>query len=303
MTKVFLFVVSFFLFHNVQCQALDTTIEHNDAKIHFKTVGEGRPILLLAGGPGLSFDYLVPVAQGLAKSFRCILVDERGTGKSAVQTYDTTTITVSLTIEDLEYLRNYLGYKDWFVLGSSVGGYVASSYACAYPKSVSALVLVGSAGFNSSLWAYYGANIWCRLLPSDQQLSESWSDSAVVAKDPRHAGMEYLKAILPAFFYDRLNCVRWMPYMKDEWYNLDVANLISHDMAKDDITEKSRAYKNPVLVLQGRQDQVGESMPYIISQTYPNSKLVFINKCGHLPWLEQPKIFYDAVETFLSEKK
>jgi len=65
-------------------------------------------------------------------------------------------------------------------------------------------------------------------------------------------------------------------------------------MNKTDISEKSRAYKNPVLVLQGRRGQVGESMPYIISQTYSNSKFVFIIRCGHFPWIEQPTTFFDT---------
>ncbi|MGA2624912.1 MAG: alpha/beta hydrolase [Bacteroidota bacterium] len=302
MRKLTLLIVCFLFVSSVHAQTSDQIVDHAGAKIHYKILGDGKPVLLLSGGPGFSSDYLTPLAQGLSKYFRCILLDERGTGKSIVATYDTTTITISLTIDDIEYLRKSLGYEQWAVLGHSVGGFIASAYACTYPSSASTLVLIGSAGFNAGLWKYYDANIWCRLLPSDKDLSRYWEDSTIVAKDPRHAAVEQQKAVLPAYFYDRKKSLLVSQQIKDEEYNPYVDNLISRDMDKTDISEKSRTYKNPVLVLQGRQDQVGESMPYIISQTYPNSKLVFINRCGHFPWIEQPTAFFDTVRAFLNKQ-
>ena len=31
----------------------------------------------------------------------------------------------------------------------------------------------------------------------------------------------------------------------------------------------------------------------------PNSKLLVIEKCGHFPWLEQPKAFFEEVPAYL----
>jgi proline iminopeptidase len=269
-------------------------------KIHYTILGDGKPLLLLSGGLGWSSDYLFPVAQGLSKFFRCILIDQRGTGKSVVQTYDTTSITLSTTIDDIEFLRKCFGYEQWYVLGHSVGGLLASTYASNYPGSVSALILVETVGFSTNLWQYYDDNTWCRLLPSDREVVFYWQDSAIVSKDPRRANVEFEKAVLPAYFFDRKKSLFFREQMRTEDFNLDVWKLIWRDMSKIDVSKKSRNYKNPVLVLQGRQDQIGESIPLIVSETYPNSKLVFIERCGHYPWLEQPKFFFDIVRTFLS---
>jgi proline iminopeptidase len=302
MKKYCFLIFCVLLVPSVLAQPSDQVIEHAGAKIHYTILGDGKPIIFLSGGPGWSSDYLLPVAEGLSKFFRCILVDQRGTGKSFVQTYDTNSINLSATIDDIEYLRKCFGYEQWIVLGHSVGGLLASTYVCAYPSSVSALVLVGTAGFNTNLWKYYDDNIQCRLLPSDRELADYWLDSTIASKDPRHAKVEVQKAVLPAYFFDRKKLLLFSQQMSIENYNYDVWKLMWRDMMKCDVSKKSRSYKNPVLVLLGRQDQGGESIPLIVAETYPNSTLVFIEKCGHYPWIEQPGAFFDAIRAFLSKQ-
>ena len=299
MKNIIRIIVCFLLVSGIQAQPSDQTIERNGAKIHYKIIGDGKPILLLSGGPGFSLDYMVPVADQLSKSFKCILLDQRGTGKSVVQNYDTTYINISATLEDIEFLRKHLGYEEWIVLGHSYGGLLASKYASEYPSSVYNMILVGTAGFNTSLWDYFGDNIWSRLLPSDKELVEYWNDSMIVVNDYKRTRFEYQKAIMPAYFYDRKNSLLFTQKMKPEDWNIDVLRLIWRDMNTIDLSEISRRFNNPVLVLHGRQDPIGELIPYVVSQTYPNSKLVFIEQAGHLPWLEQPEVFTDAIISFL----
>ena len=300
MKNIILIIVCFLFVNGTQAQPSDQIIERNGVKIHYRIVGDGKPILLLSGGPGFSFDYMAPIADQISKSFKCILLDQRGTGKSLVQKYDTTLINISATLEDIEFLRKHLGYEQWIVLGHSYGGLLASKYASVYPSSVSTIILVGTAGFNTSLWDYFGDNIWSRLLPSDRELAEYWNDSMIVANDFRRSRYEYQKAIMPAYFYDRKNSLIFTQNMKSEDWNIDVWKLIWRDMINIDLSEVSRSYNKPVLVLHGRQDPVGESIPLVVSQTYPNSKLVFIEQAGHLPWLEQPEVFTDAIISFIN---
>ena len=301
--KTLLQTLLLFLFVSVtQAQSSDQIIEHNGAKIHYKIVGDGTPILLLSGGPGFSLDYMTPIADLLSNSFQCILLDQRGTGKSIVPTYDTNYINISATLEDIEFLRKHLGYEEWIVLGHSVGCFLASKYASEYPGSVSTIILVGTAGLNTSLWDYFGDNLWSRLLPSDKELAEYWLDSIIVANDFKRARFEYQQAIFPAYFYDRKNSLLLTQKLKPEDWNIDLWWFIWDDMDKIDLSEISRSYNKPVLVLHGRQDPVGELIPLVVSQTYPNSKLVFIEQAGHFPWLEQPEVFTEAILSFLNNR-
>lgn len=291
----------FFLlfFSSSLAQQADQIIEHNNAKIHYKIIGKGKPVLFLSGGPGFSSDYMTPIADLLSNSFQCILPDQRGTGKSVVTTYDTTTINISATLEDIEFLRKQLGYEEWIILGHSYGGLLASKYISDYPNSISKMILVGTAGLNTSLWDYFGDNIWSRLLPSDKELADYWNDSIIVTNDFKHSRYEYQKAIMPAYFYERKNSLLFTQKMRPEEWNIDVWRLIWRDMMKIDLSEVSRRINKPVLILHGRQDPVGELIPYAVSQIYPDSKIIFIEQCGHLPWLEQPEVFKDAVVSFM----
>ncbi len=299
--KALLQTLYFFLFVSSSiAQHSNQIIEHNSATIHYRIIGDGKPILFLSGGPGFSSEYMSPIADLLSNSFQCVLLDQRGTGQSVVPTYDTTFINISATLEDIEFLRKHLGYEEWIVLGHSVGGFLASKYASAYPKSVSAIILVETTGLNTRLWDYFLDNLWSRLLPSDKELADYWSDSIIVVNDFKRSRFEYQKAIFPAYFYDRKNSLLLTQKLKPEDWNIDVWKLIWRDMNKIDLSEIGRSYNKPVLVLHGRQDPVGESIPLFVSQTYPNSKLVFIEQAGHFPWLEQPEVFKEIIISFIN---
>jgi proline iminopeptidase len=301
--KTFIKTLFFFLFiSGIQAQSSNQIIEYNSAKIHYQIIGKGKPILFLSGGPGFSSEYMTPIAGLLSNSFQCILLDQRGTGQSVVSTYDTNYINISSTLDDIEFLRKHLGYEEWIVLGHSYGGLLASKYASEYPGSVSTIILVGTAGLNTSLWDYFGDNLWSRLLPSDKEVAEYWLDSIIVANDFKRARFEYQQAIFPAYFYDRKNSLLLTQKLKPEDWNIDVWRLIWRDMNKIDLSELSRSYNKPVLVLHGRQDPIGELIPFVVSETYPNSKLVFIEQAGHFPWLERPEIFTEAIISFLNNQ-
>lgn len=55
----------------------------------------------------------------------------------------------------------------------------------------------------------------------------------------------------------------------------------------------------PALLVQGRQDLAGEANVYDAHLLIKSSVLKFINKCGHMPWLEQPEQTWKIVNEFL----
>jgi proline iminopeptidase len=86
----------------------------------------------------------------------------------------------------------------------------------------------------------------------------------------------------------------------DDW-NTEVNKLIFDDYVKQkiDLTELSREYLKPVLIISGRQSFLGESIPLNLSTVYPNSKMVVVERCGHYVWIEQPTIFYKEINDFI----
>ena len=116
----------------------------DNAKLYFREIGQGQPLLILHGGPDFDHTYLLPDLDRLSDRFRLIYYDQRGRGKSAehVQPEE---VTIQSEIEDIEALRKYFQLESLAVLGHSWGGGLALEYALRHPKHVSHLILMNTA--------------------------------------------------------------------------------------------------------------------------------------------------------------
>ncbi|MBU8892162.1 MAG: alpha/beta hydrolase [Bacteroidales bacterium] len=277
-------------------------VNSNNLDIYYRIYGQGTPILIIGGGPGDVSGRYISLCELLSTKYQCILVDQRGTGKSAPEVFDSTTISVSLTLEDFEAIRNELGIEQWSVLGFSYGGYLASLYANFYPSSVSSLVLLNSMGLNTNVFHYFLDNINSKLQASDLAIVEFWSDSARYSQDPKHAIVEIIRARMAGYFYDRKKSLIVSQTMKDSDFDFNVGRWIWKDvMARNlDLAEMESNFEKHVIVIQGRQDPLGESVAQSLSDYYKNSELVFIEKCGHYSWIEQPDEILIAISNFFA---
>ena len=115
----------------------------NGTNLFYAEEGTGMPCLLLHGGPGLDHHEFVPWLSPLATSARLIYLDHRGNGLS--QRVSPEQFTTDTVVEDVEALRQALGFEQIVVLGHSFGGFIALSYALAYPSAVSRLIISCSA--------------------------------------------------------------------------------------------------------------------------------------------------------------
>ncbi|MEO6302620.1 MAG: alpha/beta fold hydrolase, partial [Bacteroidia bacterium] len=118
----------------------------NNVATYYKTFGEGKPVLIINGGPGMNSNGFTSLAQKLSKKNKTIIYDQRGTGRSTLEKTDSTTVTMDLMIEDIECLRKTLKINKWFILGHSFGGMLASYYATKYPDNIEGIVLSSSGG-------------------------------------------------------------------------------------------------------------------------------------------------------------
>jgi proline iminopeptidase len=303
--KISFMILFFFAFLLAAGDAPYQKVASHGMDVYYREFGEGSPILVLGGGPGDVSNRYLSLCEGLAKSQRCILVDQRGTGKSMPAVLDASTVSIALTLEDLEAIRRSLGLKQWAVLGFSYGGYLASLYAHFYPGSVSRLILLGSMGLNTDAFPHFMDNIASRLRPSDIELFDYWNDPARAAANPKHALVERIRARMPGYFFDRKKSLLVSQAMKDSDFDFEMGDFIWQDMDKRklDLAKMAADFANPVLILHGRQDPLGESVPQELAKYYKNSELGFIEKCGHYSWIEQPEKVFPAVKDFLAGRK
>ena len=282
-------------------QAQDGSFKSAGAELYYAGAGTGTPIVLLSGGPGLTIEYMLPVARFLPSGYRSIAFEQRGTGRSRPQPFDLATLTIQSSVEDIEALRVRLQQDRLTLLGHSWGGMLAMAYAAAHPDRVDRLILVGSGGPTLEFAQRFGDNIEARLRPEDVELRRHWLAAAKNGVDSAKVSIEVLRAIVPGYFFDRKAGLAFASDLKVGQLYPDVNERLFADMRRQyDSRDGLRNLKRPVLIIQGHQDPIGDKTAEDIRAVIAGSKLVYLDRCGHFPWLEQPDAFRNAIAAFLS---
>lgn len=284
-----------------RAQETDGFATARGVRIHYRTVGDGPPLLLINGGPGWSSAHMLPVARRLADARRVILFDQRGTGESVLRRLDSTTVTMRAMVDDIDALRRHLGIERWDVMGHSFGGMLAMAYAAAYPERVSSMVLSAPGGADLSLLDYYEASLADRLLPWEREAAAFWSDPERMGAAPKHAAYEIARATVGAFLYDRARLPDLLAVLDEDTWSIPVSNLVWGDLARTDfdVRDSMRRFHAPVLVVQGRQDALGALHARQIADLFDHAEFRIIEEAAHLMWLDQEAEYYDVVRGFL----
>src|SRR5947208_2793325 len=103
----------------------------------------------LSGGPGEDLRSMQGVADELGKKYRCIMWEQRGTGRSKLPKCDPSTINLSAYLADIEALRKHLQTEKFIVVGNSWGMILGLAYAGTYSSAVRAVVTIGSSSFTA----------------------------------------------------------------------------------------------------------------------------------------------------------
>src|SRR5512139_3959983 len=129
-----------------------TKMQIRDVSLFVKVMGQGYPLVLMHGGPGLDHTSLLSL-QPLADQFTLIFYDHRCNGRS--EGAEVSSMTWENLTADAEALRQTLGFNKWAILGHSFGGNVALEYALRYPQSLSHLILMDTGG--DERWVQHNA--------------------------------------------------------------------------------------------------------------------------------------------------
>ena len=286
----------------VQQNSVDGKVTRDGVDLFYKTVGPttGDYALVLSGGPGEDIHSMQGIADELSKKYRCIMWEQRGTGRSKLPKYDASTINLNAYMEDIEALRKQLHTARLIVIGNSWGMILDLAYAGTHPDAVRAVVTIGSGPITSQYLGVFSDNQIARLGACELELREFWKDPAREATDPDRAAFERLRAATIAYFYDRRKALQMAAELDPKDYNFRVPPAFLSAEGRYDIRPSLKTITAPVLLLQGRQDLAGEANICEAHTLIKNSTLAFIDKCGHMPWLEQPQQTWKIVDGFLA---
>lgn len=266
--------------------------------LHVETYGEGDPILIINGGPGMSSEGFRSLAEVISQDNQAIIFDQRGTGKSTLHELNSTTITMNLMVQDIEHIRQQLGIEQWVILGHSFGGMLASYYTTKYPDRTKGLILSSSGGIDMEL--FNSLNITARLSQKDQDSLQFWNRKIAQGDTSYHARLKRGTFLGPAYLYD----LSHLPVIAERLTQGDmrINGLVFQDMRRIefDCKQQLRSYKNPVLVIQGEHDIIPLSISKRTAALFQHSTLTVLDQSGHYGWLEQPDEYFTAIDKFLT---
>ncbi|GAB3047474.1 2-succinyl-6-hydroxy-2,4-cyclohexadiene-1-carboxylate synthase [Virgibacillus ainsalahensis] len=108
----------------------------NDASYWYEIHGEGRPVVLLHGFTGSSSTWTDFISM-LQNNFKIISIDLPGHGKTKTPTPKS----MEACCHDLKELVHYIQLEKFHLLGYSLGGRTALSFAMLYPEAIQSLIL------------------------------------------------------------------------------------------------------------------------------------------------------------------
>ncbi|MBF8269185.1 MAG: AB hydrolase-1 protein [Gammaproteobacteria bacterium] len=108
--------------------------------LHYQTYGQGNPVLILHGLFGSSRNWTV-FARKLALHYQVLTVDLRNHGNSG----HTATMSYREMAADIQQFLQSRGYNQASIIGHSMGGKVAMTFALTYPSMIDRLIVLDTA--------------------------------------------------------------------------------------------------------------------------------------------------------------
>ncbi|MEP1306942.1 MAG: alpha/beta hydrolase [Balneola sp.] len=273
-------------------------IEQDGNTIHYRVFGEGIPILIINGGPGMNSDGFAGLAETLGKSYKTIIYDQRGTGKSKLNRVNSETISLELMAKDIETIRNELDLEEWLILGHSFGGILASYYTTKYPERVSGLILSSSGGLDLELFS--SLNITARLTPLQRDSLNYWTRQIQNGDTTYYAILQRGKYLAPAY----LNNKSFIPSVAERLTqgNSTINSLVYQNMRRInyDVSADLKTFSKPVLIMQGKHDIIPIAVSKKAHSIFKNSKLVVLPNSSHYGWLEDPKMYFSNIDSLIN---
>jgi pimeloyl-ACP methyl ester carboxylesterase len=259
-------------------------------RIRFVRKGSGPAIVLLHGFASSIYTWkdLLPV---LARDYDVVALDLPGFGQSECPS--------DLSFEEYPAvvvgLLDRLGLSRATLVGNSMGGAVAAVVAAGRPERVDRLILVDAAGFNL------------------EEKNRPWP-IRVVGSPPVAAVLDRMPlrrllvgvSLRQVFFDDTLVTGERIdeylePMLRSGTPQAIRSLLASRSLHPDDVQKLLPRVAAPALILWGQQDEwipVGDAARF--AAALPGSRVVVLERCGHMPQEEHPADVARLIEDFLA---
>ncbi|MFC2133676.1 alpha/beta fold hydrolase [Bacteroidota bacterium] len=278
----------------------------NNTELYCKVVGEGETLVIVHGGPGLGYEYLLPSFLNLADEFRLIFYDQRGCGQSAPFTDADSNFSFNTFIEDLEGIRKEFGIEKMNLIGQSFGALIALNYVLRYTDNVKSLLLLEPAPGSSEHLPRIGKTINERLSPEEKEELNIIIQSEDFSDFNPSSFKKFMNLRLKTYYYDKtkFNPEKLNYFTRDRVEKFFTsAAYLQPFLINFDFYNESVNIKVPVLIIHGEYDPIPTDAINRLHESLQNSEYHLIEECGHFVHIEKPDKYFSLIKTFLSRKK
>lgn len=297
----FMFLIPFTVnSQTVKLKSAEGYIQTNDSvRLFYKLIGEGKDTIVVFHGGGFGSSYLVPDLTPLAAHHKLLFFDQPGTGFSSV-VRDTARLNINRLVQDVEMVRTHFRIQKMKVLAHSNGGLLLGYYATVHPDKIESIILINPTAASqkwqnsnrfdslSQLILKQNGRIY-RASPSDT-IKACWDYYAVWARGKFPTPLHVRR-----MWGDVCDCNQKNQLNPIRFYSIQ-------SMGKWDITEQLSKVKARTLIVGGDKDETPIGAWEEWKNSLPNSQLLIIKGTGHLPYVDNPSVFFAAAEQFLQKK-
>lgn len=272
----------------------------------YRSGAGGIPLLIVHGGPGVPCSYVYGAHRHYAaEGFDVVSWDQLGCGKSD-RPDDPALWRVDRFVEEVDAVREQLGWDKMFLLGNSWGGMLGIEYCLAHLDRVHAFVIGNSAASMPRL--IRGFDRCKQALGSDTARMMALREAEGTVDHP-----EYLAARTLLMYRHMLRMDHWpepvLEAMKPEgvgtgpfaamfgphFYNCS-GNLRDWDRTAD-----LPRITIPTLVTTSEWDYLLPEYARLMWEHLPDSELVIFRNSGHMPFWDAADRYHPAVLGFLKK--
>jgi proline iminopeptidase len=275
-------------------------VEVDGAELYCRAIGEGDPIIIMHGGPGLMHDYLYPALSQLAETNLLVFYDQRGTGRSTGE-INKENIRIDRFVDDLEAVRQAFNFEKVTLVGHSFGALLSVKYAMKYEESVENLVLINTAPLSMEGFVKYGLRVAMNKAPFSREFKAIEESEEFLAGDPSVLE-DYAKLMSRVSSYDskgfEFNFPISLKILRDheKVFSIFTSEVFSKDFNWFSSLNK---FQFPVLIMHGIVDSVAIEVAEEIHRNVHGSHLIKFEKAGHYIPNEQPQEMLKCIQRFL----
>jgi proline iminopeptidase len=273
-----------------------------DVPLYWAAYGKkGAPrLLVLHGGPGADHCYLLPQLLHLGETHDLLFYDQRGGGKSKAN--DPSPITWQTQVNDLSAIVREFSLEPLSIVAYSFGAlitllYVTESYSRSEMVKPARLVLLDPAPLTREYRRQFEEEFARRQrAPELLKMRDELNASGLRESDPPAYRQRAFELGVAGYFADPRRATDLTPFRVVG----RVQQSIWDSLGEFDIISSLRRSDVPVLITHGRDDPIPLASSTQAAEQL-GAKLVVLDDCGHVPYVEQPAALFAAVDPFLSD--